>query len=211
MTAAGSGFDPDVKWKHNDGGIHISAAVCSLTRPMTRANTIFKREIEAHPTALRELRTNLRASVQELLPEDLTTDLLLAATEAFTNVIRHAYPGGGSGRCHVELSWDGPTVQLVIEDEGGNFDPAWCYVDHTQDESGRGFLIIRAITDEFVCERSPSGGARLIMRKVVRELDEAAADAPRVDTERRLAQAVGSSERRSELDDLADAGGTDPA
>jgi serine/threonine-protein kinase RsbW len=169
------------------------------------ASTIFHRDIDAHPGALRELRRDLRASVQELLPEDLTTDLVLAATEAFTNVIRHAYPEGTGGRCRVELSWDGPMVELVIEDHGGGFDPEWCYLDHTKDESGRGFLIIRAVTDEFVCERSDSGGARLIMRKVARGLDVAQSAEAGADADRRLSNATGSGERQHELDDLADA------
>ncbi|MDQ1404245.1 MAG: serine/threonine-protein kinase RsbW [Actinomycetota bacterium] len=174
---------------------------------MTRQTIIFNRDIEAHPNALRALRQDLRSSVQELLPEHLTSDLLLAATEAFTNVIRHAYPSGPGGRCHVELSWDGPMVELVIEDEGGAFDPAWCFTDHIQDESGRGFLIIRAVTDEFVCERSSTGGARLVMGKRTGDLDRVQTASSEARAERRRADAEGPATRQHELDDLADADG----
>lgn len=174
---------------------------------MTRPTIIFQRDIEAYPESLRALRRDLRASVEELLPESLTVDLLLAATEAFTNVIRHAYSEGEGGRCRVELGWDGDVVELIIEDEGGSFDPAWCYADHTQDESGRGFLIIRAVTDEFVCEHSPSGGARLIMRKLVRGLDHVPTQSAGADAERRLSNAEGKGIRHHALDDLAEADG----
>jgi serine/threonine-protein kinase RsbW len=174
---------------------------------MTKANITFTRDIDAEPGALRDLRRDLRSCVQELLPEDLTTDLLLAATEAFTNVVRHAYPAGRTGTCHVELSWEGSFVELVIEDEGEGFDPAWCYADHTQDESGRGFLIIRAVTDEFMCELTNRGGARLVMRKRVRNLDQPASASDSERAEQRLSRARGTGDRRHDLSDLADADG----
>jgi hypothetical protein len=63
------------------------------------------------------------------------------------------------------------------------------------------------VTDELVCDVTDAGGARLIMRKFVRGLDEPQTAAAGERAERRLSQARGTAARRPDLSDLADADG----
>jgi serine/threonine-protein kinase RsbW len=53
--------------------------------------------------------------------EGKVTDLLVAAEEAFTNVAKHAYDGGGNVEVIVET--DEGSVSLIFRDRGRAFDP----------------------------------------------------------------------------------------
>jgi serine/threonine-protein kinase RsbW len=100
------------------------------------------------------------------LPQETLADLKLALTEACTNSVRHAYPGGGGV---VEIIYDLQPDRLVIEvsDDGEGFDPH----DHVAAEDelvegGLGIAIIRAIADELeIGARAGGQGSRLRFAK----------------------------------------------
>jgi serine/threonine-protein kinase RsbW len=94
--------------------------------------------------------------------QETLADLKLALTEACSNSVRHAYPGGGGV---VEIVYDLQPDRLVIEvaDDGEGFDP----VDHPTEEDGLvegglGIAIIRAVADELeIGARTEGQGSRL--------------------------------------------------
>jgi len=100
------------------------------------------------------------------LPQETLADLKLALTEACTNSVRHAYPGGGGV---VEIVYDLQPDRLVIEvsDDGEGFDPH----DHATAEDelvegGLGIAIIRAVADELEIGSGSGGqGSRLRFAK----------------------------------------------
>lgn len=100
------------------------------------------------------------------LPQETLADLKLALTEACTNSVRHAYPGGGGV---VEIVYDLQPDRLVIEvaDDGEGFDPQ----EHVSAEDeivegGLGIAIIRAIADELeIGSRAGGQGSRLRFAK----------------------------------------------
>lgn len=123
------------------------------------------------------------------LGEECISDLLLAVTEACTNVLRHAGPGH---RYDVvaRVGWN--RVVLEIVDNGRGFDPARVRVPRRRDfrqltrpprrpatllgrrarhpdpqlaESGRGMAIMRACVDDVSLRTGPGRGTVVQLRK----------------------------------------------
>jgi serine/threonine-protein kinase RsbW len=92
------------------------------------------------------------------LPQETIADLKLALTEACSNSVRHAYPGG-SGT--VEIVYELQHDRLVIEvsDDGEGFDPGTRASRGDElAEGGLGIAIIRSVADEL--EIGAGGGGR---------------------------------------------------
>jgi serine/threonine-protein kinase RsbW len=105
------------------------------------------------------------------LSDDTLADLKLALTEACSNSVRHAYPGGTG---HVQISFELSEDRLVVEvaDDGAGFDPA----DSNRNgedadslaEGGLGIAIIRSIADELEFGAQSHGrGSRLRFVKLL--------------------------------------------
>jgi serine/threonine-protein kinase RsbW len=96
------------------------------------------------------------------LPSDTLGDLKLALTEACSNSVRHAYPGGEGV---VEISYELHADRLVVEvaDNGKGFDPEETGGESEElTEGGLGIAIIRALADEFEVGGGANGsGSRL--------------------------------------------------
>jgi anti-sigma regulatory factor (Ser/Thr protein kinase) len=82
----------------------------------------------------------------------------LAASEALTNAVIHAYPRR-AGRIHV-TAWTGPGEFIVeITDDGLGFQT------HTDTPGlGMGLSLISQVTDDFTIRRPASGGTAVRMR-----------------------------------------------
>jgi serine/threonine-protein kinase RsbW len=121
------------------------------------------------------------------LDEACISDLLLAVTEACTNVLRHAGPGH---RYEVVVSVGPTSVLLEVLDNGRGFDPARIRVARRPHlrrppvrpvallrrrtkvgdvahlaESGRGMAIMRACVDDVSLRTGPGRGTVVQMRK----------------------------------------------
>ncbi len=104
------------------------------------------------------------------LSQETLADLKLALTEACSNSVRHAYPGGHGV---VEIVYDLQPDRLVIEvaDNGEGFDP-----DERGDrddelaEGGLGITIIESIADELeIGVRENGHGSRLRFVKLLEQ------------------------------------------
>jgi serine/threonine-protein kinase RsbW len=102
------------------------------------------------------------------LPQETLADLKLALTEACSNSVRHAYPGGNGV---VEILYDLRPDRLVIEvaDNGEGFDPTEARVaEDDLSEGGLGIAIIRSIADELeIGAREDGSGSRLRFVKLL--------------------------------------------
>jgi serine/threonine-protein kinase RsbW len=109
--------------------------------------------------------------------DDSVYDILLAATEACSNVLTH---GGREARGYaVETSVGAVGCQVVVADEGEGLPPA---VDATPaeqvpaeqlpvaalPESGRGLAVMRACVDNVILDSRPGHGTVVTMRKHIR-------------------------------------------
>jgi serine phosphatase RsbU (regulator of sigma subunit)/anti-sigma regulatory factor (Ser/Thr protein kinase)/PAS domain-containing protein len=121
-----------------------------------------RRTYRAEPGAVASARHDVTAFAQAHgAPPALCGDVALAVSEACTNVVVHAYRHGSGepGAMHVEVASEGHALRVTVEDEG-------CGVRPRGDSPGvgLGLQIIARTTSAFEVERSPSGGARLVLR-----------------------------------------------
>ena len=103
------------------------------------------------------------------LPGDTVADLKLALTEACSNSVRHAYPGGeGVVEIVYELSPDSLAIEVADDGEGfAEIEPRSDDADLS--EGGLGIAIIRSLADEFELGAREGGrGSRL---RFVKRLD----------------------------------------
>jgi serine/threonine-protein kinase RsbW len=95
--------------------------------------------------------------------DETLADLKLAITEACSNSVRHAYPGG-EGTVEIVYELDGDTLAIEVADSGCGFEPAAANDGHSGEElteGGLGIAIIRSIADELEIGGREGGGSRL--------------------------------------------------
>jgi serine/threonine-protein kinase RsbW len=126
--------------------------------PKVRFCLVFERESLSVP-AMRQVLGDIlrRIGVQE----DFVADILLAASEACTNVVLHA---GRSAAYEVAATIGSVGCRLEVTDTGqgcaqGGVD------DGDLAESGRGFTIMRACVDDVTLRSAPGRGTCVVLDK----------------------------------------------
>ena len=110
-----------------------------------------------------------RVSKSFKLSEDLTYWMELTVSESMINAIRHGNKFDPAKNVTLSISFDGKTIEVVVEDQGKGF-RLEDLADPTQAENllkpcGRGILIIRSFMDEVALSPREGGGSRLRMLK----------------------------------------------
>jgi serine/threonine-protein kinase RsbW len=142
---------------------------------------VFEREMLSVPVMRRVLGDTLRGVG---VNEDSVSDILLAATEACTNVVLHA--GQSAPAFTVAATVDGAACRVEVTDAGNGcraprggrrlgrrVRPTPAAVpkepevgDHgALAESGRGFAIMSACVDEVTLRTAPGRGTRVVLDK----------------------------------------------
>jgi serine/threonine-protein kinase RsbW len=142
---------------------------------------VFEREMLSVPVMRQVLGDTLRGVG---VNEDSVSDILLAATEACTNVVLHA--GHSAAAFTVAATVDGAGCRVEVTDAGrgcraprgvrGRGGPARAVPeaappehelsDHAAlAESGRGFAIMSACVDEVTLRTAPGRGTRVVLAK----------------------------------------------
>ncbi len=94
--------------------------------------------------------------------DDAVADILLAATEACTNVVLHA---GHSTAYTVAATIDDAACRIEVTDAGPGCRAPRTAVSESLAESGRGFAIMRACVDEVTLRSAPGRGTRVVLDK----------------------------------------------
>ncbi len=102
--------------------------------------------------------------------EDCVDDVLVAASEACTNVVQHAR---ASGEYEVTGHVDDGVCLLTITDWGRGLRAAPAEERDALAESGRGIKIMRALVDDLDIDSSPDRGTVVHLRKRLTWSDEA--------------------------------------
>jgi serine/threonine-protein kinase RsbW len=95
----------------------------------------------------------------------------LAADEASSNIIEHAYAGSTGGKLEVELSVSGNELKIIMRDHGKSFDPSSVPEPNVKADlserkiGGLGMYLMRKLMDEVSYESSPESGNTLTMIK----------------------------------------------
>ena len=94
------------------------------------------------------------------MPLEDVADLKLAVSEACTNAVLHAYPGGGDS-CEIVVRYTvgAGAVTVEVVDRGVGFDPDDVTISPArhESESQMGLAIARAVTDELEIDSGPAG------------------------------------------------------
>jgi serine/threonine-protein kinase RsbW len=132
--------------------------------PKVRFCLVFERESLSVPAMRQVLGDTLRGMG---VNEDSVADILLAATEACTNVVLHA--GHSAGAYAVAATIGSAACRVEVTDAGrGCWEPL-CEPDGSAlAESGRGFAIMRACVDDVTLRSSPGRGTRVVLDKRIR-------------------------------------------
>jgi anti-sigma regulatory factor (Ser/Thr protein kinase) len=119
----------------------------------------FSRSYPAVPESVPRARRALVEFAWEAGADPQQTDALkLAASEAITNAVRHAYDGD-PGEFQVTAALAGGELWVLISDDGHGLDVA------SMDPGlGMGLALIARVSDDFSLMRRASGGTELHMR-----------------------------------------------
>jgi anti-sigma regulatory factor (Ser/Thr protein kinase) len=121
-----------------------------------------RREFPTAPSSLSRIRRYIEDSGAQLgVPDHVTMDLLIAVSEAAANAITHS----DSRMLFVSLEREDHCVQVQIEDEG-IFRPHMPLPELSLGESGRGMLLMTALTDELFVRRGSPAQRGTIIRLV---------------------------------------------
>ncbi len=117
---------------------------------------------EATPAALPAVRDHVAAMIEgSVLDEQSRQDLLVAVSEATTNVIRHS----GAGHIDVAVEADDREVVVIVADRGrgiGDIDTAMPAPDAA---GGRGMPLMAALVADFQISADATGTVvRLVQR-----------------------------------------------
>jgi anti-sigma regulatory factor (Ser/Thr protein kinase) len=85
-------------------------------------------------------------------------DVKLAATEACTNVVLHAYDGSGKGMIEIDASSEGEELVLLVRDQGPGMTPS-----PMGEGLGLGLPLIAALTSSLTIVEPEGGGTEVSM------------------------------------------------
>jgi serine/threonine-protein kinase RsbW len=141
-----------------DGKGSVSGA--RMRRPKVRFCLVFERELVSVPVMRRVLGDTLRGIG---VNQDNIDDILLAATEACTNVVLHA--GQSAPAYTVATTVNRRACRIEVTDAGEGCARRKPRKVNDLDESGRGFAIMRACVDAVTLRSAPGQGTRVVLAK----------------------------------------------
>ncbi len=132
----------------------------SETPTSVRENALDVRlTLPARPENVAVIRHVLGAFAEALqLAPELVEDMRIAATEACTNVVRHAYHDGDPGPIDLVIRPHADRLELIVSDRGHGLGPSpdsW--------GPGLGLPLIAALADSLEIDHALSRGSRLSM------------------------------------------------
>jgi serine/threonine-protein kinase RsbW len=106
------------------------------------------------------------SGICEALGADSRTvgDIKLAATEACTNVVLHAYANGDAGTIELDAYAGGDELRLLVRDRGAGMTPA-----PLAEGLGLGLPLIAALTSSLTIVEPEHGGTEVSMTFSLRE------------------------------------------
>ena len=85
---------------------------------------------------------------------DATHTVILLTSELVTNAITH-----GASPVTVAVSWSGGQVRVEVHDRSRFLPAPWPVIDHADDETGRGLLLVDTLATDWGFYRTPGGKA----------------------------------------------------
>src|SRR5947209_1851910 len=126
--------------------------------PQMRLAAVFELVLAAEPAALSLIRDRLRRWLRtHHWPDAELEDLVLAVSEAASNVVEHAYPPGVSGDIEIDgrvnvVAGGGRVAELTIRDRG-----RWRPIPERPENRRRGIPLMRAAVAELNIDGTEQG------------------------------------------------------
>jgi serine/threonine-protein kinase RsbW len=121
---------------------------------------------------LDEIRELVGAAARQVgFSEKEIYTIQLAADEASSNIIEHAYAGVTGGQLEIEVSISEKELKITMRDHGKSFDPSSVPEPNVKADlserkiGGLGMYLMRKLMDEVSYESSPETGNLLTMIK----------------------------------------------
>ena len=127
--------------------------------PLRQTSSDVRLTLSARPENVGVVRHVLGAFGEALhLPPDVVEDVRLAATEACTNVVRHAYEGSEPGTLDIVIRPSDDVLEVIVSDDGRG-------LGSSPDTKGPGLGIplIAALVHSLEIQHAPRAGSRLAM------------------------------------------------
>ena len=121
--------------------------------------------VPAVPDSIAVIRQTV-SGICEALGADARTvgDIKLAATEACTNVVLHAYAENGTGTIELDAYASGEELRLLVRDRGAGMTPA-----PMAEGLGLGLPLIAALTSTLTISEPDDGGTEVSMTFALRD------------------------------------------
>ena len=115
---------------------------------------LYRERLSATPSAVRLARRGVSdALVRDGIADAaLLADIALTVSEATTNAVRHAYPGGSDGHVDVTVARTAETIIITVSDEGGGMTTA-----QDAHASGVGLSLMNSQTDRLEITSGATG------------------------------------------------------
>ena len=121
--------------------------------------------VPAVPDSIAVIRQTVSGICEALGADSRTVgDIKLAATEACTNVVLHAYAGGDAGTIEIDAYAAEDELRLLVRDHGAGMTPA-----PMAEGLGLGLPLIAALTSTLTIVEPEDGGTEVSMTFSLRE------------------------------------------
>jgi anti-sigma regulatory factor (Ser/Thr protein kinase) len=135
---------------------------------MSSANQPFTLTIPSDPRMLSVVRAFIEAVCEtEDMDRSTVHNIVLAAGEAVSNIIRHAHREKQDASLQICCRLTPETVEILLLDEGEPFDlDAVPYMDPGELRvGGRGVFLMRSLMDELSCQCLPKGNVLRMVKR----------------------------------------------
>lgn len=120
--------------------------------------------------------SDMRAFVADFLahtgvPEDVADEILMAVGEVVANACRHGRRPTHPGDVKISCELSGPAVRIAVSDVGPGFDVDAILGEGVPDlfaAGGRGFFLMRQLTDDMAVQSSRRGTKVVLQRQLPR-------------------------------------------
>ena len=148
----------------------LAIVVCQVAPDRTLGEPARELVLPNEPARVPEVRHFVSAFLADVrAPVDVSSEILLAVSEAAANSTRHGRSEHGRSEMRIYCSLEGPSVSVTIADDGNGFDPAMLETAELPDRfasGGRGLFLMKALMDEVEIEPGESGTTVTLFRRI---------------------------------------------
>jgi serine/threonine-protein kinase RsbW len=128
--------------------------------------------LESTLESVNETESLVLSVAQEMgFNEEDSFRLGMAVREAVVNAVVHGNRYSANKKVHFVIVRSSTEIEILVRDQGSGFvpeeQPDPLAEENLLRQSGRGVMLMRAFTDEFIIRPGPTGGTEVMLRKAI--------------------------------------------